>query len=61
MLNVFNPACYSLHNRIRGKEDMVGEYEEEAEEFKDKNYQQKDRVRIAFCDIVCHGDVLYFL
>lgn len=30
--------------RIQGKEDSILQYEEEAEDFKDKNYRQKEKV-----------------
>lgn len=30
--------------RIRGKEELVDDYQEEAEVLKDKNYNQKERV-----------------
>ena len=31
--------------RVQGKEDSILQCEEEAEEFKDKNYRQKEKVR----------------
>ena len=33
--------------RIQGKEDSILTYEEEAENFKDRNYRQKEKVLVA--------------
>ena len=37
-----NVAC--CFARIHGKEEMIGQYEEEAEVCKDRNYHQKEQV-----------------
>ena len=41
--------CGHSPRRIRGKEGMICEYEEEAEVFKERNYRQKERVKPRAC------------
>lgn len=50
-IRVAVPLC-TLCPRIQGKEDSILQYEEEAEEFKDKNYKQKEKVDSYYYTIV---------
>ncbi len=46
--------------RIHGKLDIIEEYEEDSEVFKDKNYQQKERVKKPILIVVYYFYPLWY-